>query len=245
MQISCLEFLNSLDFENAFSKRGIISTLVGILLGLIVSITVNSTLVEISLSLFFSTYFGLLFIGIGCLIYWRVSVTFQQVTEEQGLDKRRFLLIFAGIIMLSGLLCFMLEKEWFTGLSPLLRVPIYSILGLSISFALAFSLVDVVNYISGLIMGPESPLLISSRSQILLVISSSLIMGCLFGLIFGLVEDSHSQVHYINISLMKQKHYCYTIGIIQGAICGFGNEVLRVSDKSYMIMGRTTYDSEV
>ncbi|KAJ1613667.1 hypothetical protein OIY81_879 [Cryptosporidium canis] len=244
MMYSFLETFASLNYEKAFSKRGLLSTIVGIILGIIVSTTVNATLVEISLSPFFSTYFGLLFIIIGGLIFWKVYVTIMP-DEENGVNKRTFLLAFATMIIFSGLICFILENDWFLGITPIIRVPIYTILGLSISFAIAFSLVDVINYISGLIASNDSPLLVSSKAQIIFVICSSLFIGVIFGFLFGLVEDSHEQVHYVNISLMKQKHYCYTIGIIVGAFCGFGNEVIRLSDRSYMIVGKTVYDSDV
>ncbi|KAF7459073.1 putative membrane protein [Cryptosporidium felis] len=240
---SILETARVLNFEEAFSKRGLLSTIVGIILGLIVSTTVNATLVEISLSPFFSTYFGLLFIVIGSLIFWKVYVTV--VSSNNGLDKRGFLLTFAGLIIFSGFICFVLESDWFLGISPFIRVPIYTVLGLSISFAIAFSLVDILNYISGLIVSNDTPLLVDSKAQIVFVVCSSLFIGIIFGFLFGLVEDSHEQIHYVNISLMKQKHYCYTIGIIVGALCGFGNEVIRLSDKSYMIVGKTVYDSDV
>lgn len=241
---SFLEAFASLNYEKAFSKRGLLSTIVGIILGIIVSATVNATLVEISLSPFFSTYFGLLFIVIGGLIFWKVYVTIIP-DEDHGVNKRTCLLAFATLIIFSGIICFVLENDWFIGITSIVRVPIYTILGLSISFAIAFSLVDVVNYISGFIVSNDSPLMVSSKAQIIFVICSSLFIGIIFGFLFGLVEDSHEQIHYVNISLMKQKHYCYIIGVIVGALCGFGNEVIRLSDRSYMIVGKTVYDSDV
>ncbi|KAK6590458.1 hypothetical protein RS030_152319 [Cryptosporidium xiaoi] len=241
---SISEAIETLNYEGSLTKRGLISTLVGIVLGVIVSVTVNATLVEISLSPFFSTYFGLLFVVIGGLIYWKVYVTVAH-NEESGINKRKFLLIFSCLITLSGLICFLLENDWFIGTSPIVRVPVYTLLGLSVSFALAFSLVDVVNYLSGLIYSNDYPLLINSKAQIVFVVCSSLLIGVIFGFLFGLVEDSHEQIHYINISMMKQKYYCYVIGIFVGAFCGFGNEVIRMSDKSYMVVGKTVYDSEV
>ncbi|CUV07237.1 unnamed protein product [Cryptosporidium hominis] len=244
MTSSIMETFGSLNYEEAFSKRGIISTIVGILLGLVVSTTVNATLVEISLSPFFSTYFGLLFVIIGGLIFWKVYVTIIP-DEKNALNKRTSLLTFAALIIFSGFICFILENDWFLGMTPIIRVPIYTILGLSISFAIAFSLVDAVNYISGFITSNDSPLLVNSKAQIIFVICSSLFIGIIFGFLFGLIEDTHEQIHYVNISLMKQKHYCYTIGVIVGALCGFGNEVIRLSDRSYMIVGKTVYDSDV
>ena len=86
----------------------LISGIVGGFLGIVVSVVVNCTLVEISINAFFSVYFGILFIVVGGVILWRVyTATDAQYTDS----KRQYLIGFAAIVMASGLVCFILEKN--------------------------------------------------------------------------------------------------------------------------------------
>merc|ERR1712137_810387 len=128
--------------------NGSISGFVGVLLGIIISLIVNCTLVEISISSFFSLYFGILFIIVGGMILWRI---FSQESDDciGSPVKRKPLAAFAFLIILSGLICFTLEQRWYHGLLPLMKVPLYMILGTAVAFALTFSVVDLVNYILG------------------------------------------------------------------------------------------------
>jgi len=56
---------------------------------------------------------------------------------------------FAGLIILSGFLCFLLDRRFFAGLKPWMKVPLYTILGSAVCFAMTFAIVDVVNYAIG------------------------------------------------------------------------------------------------
>ena len=73
--------------------------------GVVVSLVVNCTLVEISLSAFFSLYFGILFIVVGTLILWRVggfdANPFEAV--KAGKTRQNQLTLFACLIIFSGL----------------------------------------------------------------------------------------------------------------------------------------------
>ena len=40
---------------------------------------------------------------------------------------------------------FLLNKDWLVGLSPAIKLPMYTILGTSLCFALTFSIVDLIN----------------------------------------------------------------------------------------------------
>eukprot|EP00435_Cladocopium_sp_Y103_P007895 s5799_g2.t1 len=128
--------------------NGAISGFVGVLLGIIISLIVNCTLVEISISSFFSLYFGFLFIVVGGIIIWRIFS--QDVAyNKESVGKRQMLVVFGLLIILSGLICFTLEQHWYKGMSPMMKVPVYTILGTSVAFALTFSVVDLVNYVLG------------------------------------------------------------------------------------------------
>merc|ERR1719203_619789 len=95
----------------------------------------------------FSLYFGGLFILVGCLILWRIIS--HEASEPLPLPKLH-LTVFAGIIVVSGFLCFVLDKKFFMGLRPWMKVPLYTILGSAVSFAMTFAIVDVVNYVVGM-----------------------------------------------------------------------------------------------
>jgi len=164
-------------------KSGL-SALVGMLIGVIVSLVVNCTLVEISLSAFFSLYFGILFFVVGSVILWRVGgLNGNPLNFSDGNNTRNNqLVIFACLIIFSGLLCFLLEKNWFVGVGPILKVPLYTILGVSVSFALTFSLVDLCNYVAGFMQVSVAKPLVESNEQVYLILVVSLIMGGIFGL---------------------------------------------------------------
>eukprot|EP00913_Durusdinium_trenchii_P031901 g29877.t1 len=169
---------------------------------------VNLALIEISISPFFSMYFGVLFILVGCLILWRVL---SHESPDPLQMKRLHLSIFAGTIILSGALCFLLDRKIFVGLAPWMKVPLYMTLGLAVAFALTFSIVDVLNYVIGFFQNSA--------------------MGVVFGFTFGLLDVEDEEVYHMRVALMREEHYCYPMGILLGAISGFGNEYYRQKDR--------------
>ena len=73
---------------------------------------------------------------------------------------------------MSGLLCFILEKDWYFHLHRLLKIPLYSILGISVAFALTFSVIDLVNYVIGFLQGDTlARPWVESQNQISLVLA--------------------------------------------------------------------------
>jgi len=118
-----------------------VSVASGAVLGMIISFTVNCTLVEISVNAFFAVYFGILFCLISGWMIYRVTT---------GEHPRPILLgSFSALVMIAGLLCFFLESNWVVSLSRGAKVPLYSILGIAVTFALLFSIIDLVNYCYG------------------------------------------------------------------------------------------------
>jgi hypothetical protein len=67
------------------------------------------------------------------------------------------------MVLISGLICFLLERDWYRRavsinkkfitrnkyLNAYEKVPFYSILGVSLSFTLIFSLLDLINFSIG------------------------------------------------------------------------------------------------
>lgn len=212
-----------------------LSSGIGGLAGVFISFIVNCTLAEISISPFFSLvrakqYFGVLFIIVGCVMIWRLT----QKPSQDSDRKRNYLLALGIWVTASGFLCFMLEKDWFVGLGWHMKIPMYSILGVAVCFALAFSLIDLINYTLSLCKDSSSPL-ISSPLQFYLLTSLSVLMGLLFGLIFGLMDIEDSSRYQIRLALMREETWCYPIGKAQagfgmGGLGGLGNEWVRTGD---------------
>merc|ERR1712113_317108 len=163
-------------------------------------------------------YFGILFIVVGGIILWRIFS--QDAGDGMGSTaKRKPLAAFALLIVLSGLICFTLQRQWYHGLTPMMKVPLYIILGTSVAFALTFSVVDLVNYVLGFLQVSIAKPFVESSSQVYMVLISALITGAIFGLIFGLMDVEDEVSYQIRLALLREEHYCYPIGaIIGGAV---------------------------
>jgi hypothetical protein len=219
--------------------RGSLSGLVGIVFGIAISLIVNCTLVEISLSSFFSMYFGILFIFVGVIILWRVWS--QDSYDGQSRPKTQ-LAAFAVLIIISGVISIVLERDWFVGLRPTAKVPLYSLLGISVSFALVFSVVDFVNYAYGFFQAVVAKPLVESMAQVNLVIMTAIVMGGIFGTMFGYLDVEDAAGYRVRLALFKEEHYCYPVGAILGGIAGFGNEYLREREEEHQ---PTVYDEDI
>lgn len=206
---------------------GSISGSVGVLLGIIISLIVNCTLVEISISSFFSLYFGVLFIVVGGIVLWRIFS--QEAGDSMGAStaERKPLAAFGCLIIFSGIICFTLEQQWYHGLSPIVKVPLYTILGTSVAFALTFSIVDTLNYALGFLQVSMAKPLVESQMQVYTVLIAALVMGALFGLIFGIMDVEDQVSYQIRLALLREERYCYPVGAILGGAVGFANEYIR------------------
>merc|ERR1740129_586782 len=162
----------------------------------------NMALVEISVSLMFSAYFGGLFILVGCLILWRV--TSHQALEPLPMPKI-YLSIFAGVIILSGILCFVLDRKVFSGMGPKVKVPLYTILGSAVSFAMTFAIVDLLNYVVGLFQPSVSKPLVENAQQVLLVLAVSLAMGLAFGFTFWVLVEKVWFQYPLRVALLRDE----------------------------------------
>jgi uncharacterized membrane protein YfcA len=117
------------------------SCVVGMVFGAFISLIVDSALFEIGKSPFFATVFGICLIVIGGLILWRVAPD----NNERMSRWRWIVFLFSSMVLASGFSCFLVERDWIRGLGPGFKLPLYTILGTSLSFALSFSVVDLLN----------------------------------------------------------------------------------------------------
>ncbi|ORM40257.1 uncharacterized protein BXIN_1916 [Babesia sp. Xinjiang] len=215
------------DHEMPLSKLPILSTLVGCvigcLIGIMCSLIVNCALVEISTSPFFTLYFALTFLVIGIVILWRLNVS-----KMDGDDNhRQYLRYFGLMIVASGVVCFFLRQSWFTHSPLLLKVSIYTLLGVSISFALTFTIVDLVNYFMSMFETSVARPLVESKSQVLVILVITCSMGGVFGFLFGFMNIEDEAEYHIKLALVKEEAYTWPVGAVLGTLAGFCNNYLR------------------
>lgn len=80
--------------------------------------------------------------------------------------KQNFFLISSILVILSGFTSFILDQSWFLLLNYIYKIPIYSFLGVSISFSLTFVVIDILNYIFHMIQNEYSKPVINSNNQV-------------------------------------------------------------------------------
>ena len=240
-------------------KKAAMSGFVGMILGIAVSLIVNSTLVEISVSPFFALYFGLLFMSVGGIIIYRLngSTLFSSsggnTDADQALllmpedEKRRKkqLTFFASLILVSGFLCFILEKNWFVYLTWVGKIPLYTILGISVTFALVFSVVDLINYLMGFLRASAARPVVESSHQVYFVMTVALVMGAIFGFIFGIMDIEDEIQYQVRLALLKEERTCLPIGALLGAFAGFGNEYIRLKSDEYTSLQSGGFDDDI
>ena len=206
------------------TPTSIASAAVGGVLGSIISVVVNNALIEISITPFFATVFGIVLVLLGGLMIWR-----KLFEEHQYPMTRLLVLAFSTLVLLSGVACFLLEKDWFNKIPPRAKVPMYMFLGISLCFAVAFSLVDLLNLYSDRCstFARRGQPLVSSPPQIFLVLAGAILMGASFGLMFGAmdVEDDDAS----HRKLRTEERASLPIGFVLGALVGCLNSLVGTS----------------
>jgi hypothetical protein len=190
---------------------------------------VNCTLIEININGFFAVYFGLLFMLIAGVIFWRIRA---------GTHPKPFVLLtFSSMVFVSGLLCFFLQKDWFVRMHWISKVPVYVLLGMSVAFALLFALADLLNYFSSQCCvsanGIAKPI-IETETQVYLVVLTSIALGITSGLVFGFLDMEDERVTHLKASLVREHLLTYPVAGALTAGAALINQYLREkNDKGY------------
>ena len=130
--------------------------------------------------------------------------------------------------MISGILSFVIDSKTFLHIRPLYKVPLFCCLGVSVTFALIFSLLDFINFFFYACRDDQqSRPLIESTSQIFLILGSSVLMGFLFGFVFGMLDVEDARISHLRVSILRDQSICYPIGTLVGGIAACLNERLR------------------
>lgn len=214
--------------------RMFVSVCCGALLGSVLSFVVNCALVEISLNAFFAFYMGVIFFIVGGGVIARVLMYGEKA------PRRRLIIFFGMLVLVSGVLCIFFDHHWMFTLSEAQRVPLYTLLGMSLSFAVAFAMVDLINFATSE-SNPGMPSLIESTYQIHLVLGVSIVMGIGYGLVFGLVGVGHdvlghttttsheSPVQMLGRELGDEILFCVPFGLVLGGLGAAANEWVRAT----------------
>jgi hypothetical protein len=214
----------------ARAGAGVGGALGGALLGLCVSFLVNEALYEISVNGFFAVVFGSALLFMGGLILYRVSALSWQSATSSSSGKQSastyFVMAFAVLVVVAGLFCFFLEKDWFKFISPSAKIPMYTLLGVALWFALTFSIMDLFNFVGQYLVLRLSKgrrlwqPIVSTPVQICLVLGVAVLLGLFFGVIFGSfdVEDT------AQAGLQKDFGYTLPVGAATCAVVGAINQ---------------------
>lgn len=208
-----------------------ISMACGAVVGCLVSVLVNEAMLQISTNAFFSVIFGFVLLVMGCVILWRIHAQAKQMQRHEGgggirqsSSSKHFVACFAVLVIVSGLFCFVLEKNWFTTVSYKAKIPMYSLLGVALWFALSFITVDLLNYFAGCCLPNNTRPFVSTASQICLVLLAAILLGIYFGVVFGTL-DVEDDVTTDYTSLRRDAMWTVPVGAIVGSLVSCVNYV--------------------
>lgn len=131
---------------------------------------------------------GLFFLALAAIITWRVL-------SFAAAANRAALLTLSALMACAGLLCLVYQRHWFFSLGALARVPIYALIGVSLAFALAFAVVELLNYAASAGLPASTPgaarahaAIVQTPQQVALLAVASVVLGLVYGLMFGSAE---------------------------------------------------------
>lgn len=164
-------------------------------------------------------------------------ITFRVYKQSPSQVTKKFFLPFGLLIVISGVICFVLEENWIFKLKPHSKIPLYGILGLSVSFALNFAIVDLLNFIFAYF---NTRPVIENKRQVACIVLMTSVMGAVFGIVFGIVDFEDEELYHKKLDLMTEESICFPIGGLLGAVTGGLNEYY----KSDYVIQRDEFDSE-
>ena len=62
-------------------------------------------------------------------------------------EKNKFFLIASLMVVAAGFTTFFLERDWTSSYSHFLKIPIFSIVGMSLAYTIIFGIIDLLNFI--------------------------------------------------------------------------------------------------
>jgi hypothetical protein len=203
-----------------------LSAVIAMVCGLVQAEIIANSLIEIADVKVFAIIFGVALALLGCALLWRAwTVRAERV-------KFAFLAGFSLLVVASGVSCFFVT-DLIHGLTPGAKTPLLMLIGMSLSFALTFCLVELLNAdlcgrccacLADDAAGATGGVF-TSRKQFAGVFSASLGMGALYGILFGTLDvEMTSAAHNSFETLLLVS---MPIGMVFGGIVGAVNQWLR------------------
>merc|ERR1711998_63348 len=202
-------------------KEVILSMLIGSVLGMVIAFLVICTLVEISLSYFEAVLFGCILVLLGGFILARTLCA----SDQPERFYRIILGGFAVLVVISGMCCFALQENWHKQLTAHEKIPIYFLLGTTLSFSIIFGMGDIVNICGTRCTGEDDVPIFHTNAQIYLVVIAAVIMGAIEGLIFGCLDAEDDM--YLHDQFLATRQACIPLGGVTGAVVGVLNQMFR------------------
>ena len=230
------------------------AVVVGVLCGFVTAFCVSQSLLEISSSEFFANAIGVFLLLLGSLLIWRVQ--HEQWNGSPGASAQRCVVLSLGtLVLMSGTFCFILEKSWMLKLGPTEKTPMYICLAVALSFAIVFSLVELINFCYAIRIASKdgnrsggentgvyydrrsssnvsnvAPI-IGTTHQIYINLFACLFCGAYFGIMFSFLglEDNESD----HILIHKERLYTFPMGMVCGAMVGAANYMSAIRAATY------------
>jgi hypothetical protein len=206
-----------------------LSSGVGMLCGMMQAEVVANSLIEVAATRAFAIVFAIAFVLLGLALLWRAWMA--------RAERVKFVLLgaFALLVVSSGIACFFVTNSLVAGLSVGGKVPLFMLLGISLSFALTFCFTELVNanLCARCCVSKDSPdanglNVIASRKQLAVIFSAALLMGALYGILFGsldveMASPAHNRFQTLLIASLP-------VGAVIGGIVGALNQWFRETD---------------
>jgi len=172
---------------------------------------------------FFAVAFGISLILLAGVILARL---YYQRNEFSSNTLRGVLFGFSILTFISGIFSFVLEKDWDKSLSVNGKVPMYFMLGSSLAFALLYSIFDIVRHgllpLTFLRPGPSAKPLVASSPLLAVILTYSVTMGAVYGLVFGVLDVEDQEKRFSRLTSIS-----LSVGTSVGAVIGLGHVYLQ------------------
>ena len=235
------------------TKKLIKLTILGSTLGLTTAFTVDNTLFQISENPFISIYFGVIFIILGTIILYNSIKTTKpeniinsfstnnSIFITNSKEKNYIRIVFSIIILLSGIFCFFLKKNWTKNYFLLSKIIIFEFLGISLCFLIIFGILDFVNFLLTFFQNENSLAFVETKDQSITLLVFSVIMGSFYGFIYSIVKIEKNGLDLKN-QLFFNYYFNLPFGVFFGIFWILVNEVLAMNSGKYKLVGRAQED---
>lgn len=198
----------------------------GGIVGAVASYLVSHLLIEITYNTYFSIVFAILFVAVSVILAHRAhSMSTDSSTTSSHHRFQTWLYLFSFLVLISGISCLLVDRQWFYALPYLVKLPLYCILSVALIFLLTFAFVDFLNFYYDVIgppptipPPPQHP--IHNNAQVIVLVVADLFIGLLYGFFFGLADLGDSGSGEAAVRLIQRRHYCMPLTILTATVAG-------------------------